>query len=47
MEREAIIRALNHTRGNKMEAARLLQVSYKTLFTKIKEFGISIKKEVK
>jgi len=39
-EREAIQRALSRTRWNRTEAARLLQVSYKSLLAKIKEYGI-------
>jgi two-component system nitrogen regulation response regulator GlnG len=30
------------TGGNKAKAARLLQVDYKTLHTKVKEYGIQI-----
>ena len=40
-ERQAIRLALQATRGNKSEAARLLRVDYKTLHVKIKQFGIS------
>ena len=40
-ERQAIRVALQATRGNKSEAARLLRVDYKTLHLKIKQFGIS------
>ena len=40
-ERERIEDALRQTGGNKSRAAELLQVSYKTLLTKIKEYGIS------
>ena len=40
-ERQAIRLALQATRGNKSEAARLLRVDYKTLHLKIKQFGIS------
>jgi len=39
-EREAIHRALLRTRWNRREAAQLLQVSYKSLLCKIKEYGI-------
>ncbi len=41
IETERITRALQETRGNKSRAAELLQVSYKTLLTKIKEYGIN------
>ena len=39
-ETKRIISALRETRGNKSKAAEILQVSYKTLLTKIKEYGI-------
>jgi DNA-binding NtrC family response regulator len=39
-EGERIRKALQETKGNKSRAAELLQVSYKTLLTKIKEYGI-------
>lgn len=39
-ETERIIRALKETKGNKSRAAELLQVSYKTLLTKIKDYVI-------
>jgi two-component system nitrogen regulation response regulator GlnG len=39
-ERQAIRLALQATRGNKSEAARLLRVDYKTLYVKIKQYGI-------
>jgi DNA-binding NtrC family response regulator len=39
-ERQAIRLALDATRGNKSEAARLLRVDYKTLHIKIKRYGI-------
>ncbi len=42
IETERITRALQETRGNKSRAAELLQVSYKTLLTKIKEYGIEV-----
>jgi two-component system nitrogen regulation response regulator GlnG len=40
IERTAIMCALRRTGGNKAKAARLLQVDYKTLHTKVKEYGI-------
>ncbi len=40
-ERQAIRLALQATRGNKSEAARLLRVDYKTLYLKIKQYDIS------
>jgi DNA-binding NtrC family response regulator len=39
-ETKRISSALHETRGNKSKAAEILQVSYKTLLTKIKEYGI-------
>ena len=39
-EREAIQKALLRTRWNRKEAALLLQVSYKSLLSKIKEYGL-------
>ncbi len=39
-ETERIVRALKETRGNKTRAAEILRVSYKTLLTKIKDYGI-------
>ncbi len=40
-ETERIKRALKETKGNKSKAAELLQVSYKTLLNKIKEYSIN------
>jgi two-component system nitrogen regulation response regulator GlnG len=40
-ERQAIGRALQATRGNKSEAARLLRTDYKTLHLKMKQYGIA------
>lgn len=39
-ETRRIKKALTETRGNKSKAAEILRVSYKTLLTKIKEYGI-------
>ncbi len=39
-ETQRIVRALRETRGNKSRASELLHVSYKTLLTKIKDYGI-------
>lgn len=41
VERKAIKKALDLTRGNKSKAALILQVDYKTLLTKIKEYDLS------
>ena len=40
-EREILTRMLKRTGGNKAEAARLLQVDYKTLRTKTKQYGLT------
>jgi two-component system nitrogen regulation response regulator GlnG len=45
VERMAIICALRRTAGNKAQAARLLQVDYKTLHSKVKEYGIQIERQ--
>ena len=39
-ESQRIADALRETKGNKSKAAEILQVSYKTLLTKIKDYGI-------
>ncbi len=41
-ERTAIVEALKRTGGNKSQAARLLQVDFKTLHLKIKRMGLGI-----
>lgn len=41
VEREAIQRALATAKGNRREGARLLQVSLRTLFYKIRRYGIT------
>jgi DNA-binding NtrC family response regulator len=43
VEREVLTQALSLTRGNKAKASRLLQIDYKTIQSKIKEYGIAIK----
>ena len=40
MEKEAIINALEQTRGNKRNAAKMLSISERTLYRKIKEYGL-------
>jgi two-component system nitrogen regulation response regulator GlnG len=40
VEREVLTNVLKITGGNKARAARLLQVDYKTIHTKVKRFGI-------
>ena len=39
-ESQRIADALRETKGNKSKAAEILQVSYKTLLTKIKDYGV-------
>ena len=41
VEREVLVQVLKHTRGNKAKAARLLHIDYKTIHTKLKQFGIN------
>jgi DNA-binding NtrC family response regulator len=41
VERRKIDQALRDTAGNKQRAAEMLQISYKTLLQKLKEFGIA------
>ena len=43
VEREVLSKTLLQTGGNKAKAARLLQVDYKTVRTKIKQYGINLK----
>lgn len=40
LEKEAILNALNFTKGNKRKTAKLLGLSERTLYRKIKEYGI-------
>jgi two-component system nitrogen regulation response regulator GlnG len=40
VERAALVNALRKTGGNKARAARLLQIDYKTIHTKLKEHGL-------
>ena len=41
VEKEAIFKALDHTRWNRKKAAELLQISYKTLLNRIDEFDLA------
>jgi len=45
VEREVITQALKYTGGNKAKAARMLQIDYKTIHTKVKQLGISIEEK--
>jgi two-component system nitrogen regulation response regulator GlnG len=47
VEREVITQALRYTGGNKAKAARLLHIDYKTIHTKVKQFGISVEEKGK
>jgi two-component system response regulator AtoC len=40
LERELIVAALSRTEGNRSQAARLLEISYKALVYKIRDYGI-------
>ncbi len=45
VEREVLVHTLRKTGGNKARAARLLQVDYKTIQSKIKNYGITPNQE--
>jgi DNA-binding NtrC family response regulator len=47
LERRMILEALRESEGNKARAAKLLMVSYKTLFNRIVDLGIEVKKKAK
>jgi DNA-binding NtrC family response regulator len=40
VEREMISKALSRTQGNKIKTARQLGIDYKTLFNKLKQYGL-------
>ncbi len=40
VEKEILVRVLRQTGGNKARAARLLQIDYKTMLTKIRQYGL-------
>jgi two-component system nitrogen regulation response regulator GlnG len=42
MERAILTRVLRETGGNKAKAARLLHIDYKTMHSKVRQYGISI-----
>jgi DNA-binding NtrC family response regulator len=44
-ERKAILNALTSTGGNKSRAASLLQIDYKTMLTKVKDYNIRLEYE--
>jgi len=41
-EEEILIQVLRATGGNKAKAARILQIDYKTIYNKVKQYGISL-----
>ena len=41
VERSVLVEVLKQTGGNKAEAARILQIDYKTMHTKVKHYGLS------
>ncbi len=45
LEREILSKALEYSGGNKAKAARLLRIDYKTIHTKVKHLGITVKEE--
>ncbi|MCL5126082.1 MAG: helix-turn-helix domain-containing protein [Deltaproteobacteria bacterium] len=45
VESRVLAKALRKTGGNKAKAARLLQIDYKTIHTKIKQYGIKLYSE--
>jgi len=42
VERQVLVQVLTQTSGNKAEAARLLQIDYKTIHKKIRDYGLCI-----
>ena len=42
LEKDAIIKALDKTKGSKRKAARLLNISERTLYRKLKEYDITV-----
>lgn len=44
VEREILLRMLRQTGGNKAKAARLLEIDYKTICTKARQYGIPIQR---
>jgi two-component system nitrogen regulation response regulator GlnG len=46
VEREVISQTLRRVGGNKAKAARALQIDYKTIQSKVKEYGIESTGEI-
>ena len=46
MERSLLTRVLRHTRGNQLQAAKVLGITRGSLRTKIRALGITINREV-
>ena len=46
-EKEHIIRALEHTNGNKILVAKQLGIGRITLYTKMEEYKITVKKTIR
>jgi two-component system nitrogen regulation response regulator GlnG len=42
VERQILVQVLAQTSGNKAEAARLLQIDYKTIHKKVRDYGLCI-----
>ena len=42
MEQELIVKALDETGGNRVQASKLLEISYPSLLSKIKKYGIEL-----
>jgi DNA-binding NtrC family response regulator len=42
VEKRVLARVLRRTKGNKAEAARILQIDYKTMQSKVKQYGINV-----
>jgi two-component system nitrogen regulation response regulator GlnG len=42
IEREILVHVLRETGGNKAKAARLLHIDYKTIHSKVRQYGIPI-----
>lgn len=45
LEKEHILAALDLTQGNKRKAARLLDISTKTLYNRLEAYGIHVKSD--